>query len=65
MQVDDLQQYAAQVKDQLPASLPLFLGGHSMGALTSVHLALRDQSLWHGLICCSGSIDVERNLIMR
>ena len=65
MQVDDLLQYAAEVRQELPVGLPCFLGGHSMGALTSVHAALRDQCKWHGLLCCSGAIDVERNLSMR
>lgn len=65
MQVDDLLQYVADIRQELPLGLPIFLGGHSMGALTSVHAALRDQTPWHGLIVCSGAIDVERNLSMR
>ncbi|KAK9805999.1 hypothetical protein WJX73_002649 [Symbiochloris irregularis] len=62
---DDWQAYAAETRQQYAAELPCFIGGHSMGSLTSILVVLRDQSLWAGLICCSATVDVEWNWFLR
>ncbi len=44
---------------------PMFLGGHSMGGLTSALTALRDQSRWAGLIMLGPAIDVEFSISVK
>ena len=64
MQVNDWTAYTDEVRGQYPG-LPCFIGGHSMGALTSVLVVLQDQSLWQGLVCCSATVDVEWNWFLK
>lgn len=65
MQVDDAQQFAEQVIASAPPGTPIFLGGQSLGALIATHLALRDQSLWAGLVLASAAMDIEWTWILR
>eukprot|EP00884_Botryococcus_braunii_P004277 jgi/Botrbrau1/13850/Bobra.0056s0086.2 len=60
--VDDLQNFAAAIRERYSGRYPMFIGGHSMGALTAIYTALRDQSVWSGVVVCSGALDVEWNL---
>ena len=64
-QVDDLGQVGRHVCDQYPAGTPMFVGGQSMGALTSLHLMLRDESPWRGVVLGTATIDVEWNWVLR
>lgn len=43
----------------------MFVGGQSMGALTSLHLMLRDESPWRGVVLGTATIDVEWNWVLR
>ena len=52
-QVDDFAAFGKEVRTQHDAGVPMFIGGHSMGALAAIHLALRDQSGWAGLVLVS------------
>ena len=47
------------------SGLPTFLGGHSMGSLASIHVALRDQAAWSGVILGTATVDVEWNWLLR
>lgn len=60
-----MQHFAAYIREKYGGEnprYPMFIGGHSMGALTAITAALRDQSVWAGVIVCSGALDVEWNL---
>lgn len=65
--VDDVYQVRQEVLDPLqPAgrSLPVFMGGISMGGTLTVLTALRNQSCWQGIVLVSPGIDGERNLTL-
>lgn len=36
-----------------------------MGSLTCIHLALRDQAAWDGLILGTATVDVEWNWVLK
>ena len=64
MQVQDASEFADEVlKSQAP--MPAFIGGQSLGGLISASVALRNQSVWSGMVLCSAAIDVEWNLTLR
>ena len=64
VQVQDASEFADEVvKGQPP--LPAFIGGQSLGGLISASVALRNQSVWTGMVLCSAAIDVEWNLTLR
>lgn len=65
LQVDDYAGFAKSIKTGYDAGTPVFLGGHSMGSLASIHLALRDQSAWAGLVLGTATVDVEWNWLLR
>ena len=65
MQVDDLVAFSKSVKTNYDTGTPMFLGGHSMGALASIHTALRDQTAWDGLVLGTATVDVEWNWMLR
>ena len=65
LQIDDLDQVGRHVCDQYPAGTPMFVGGQSMGALTSLHLMLRDETPWRGIVLGTATIDVEWNWVLR
>ncbi len=60
--MDDLQKFAADVRERYAGKYPMFIGGHSMGALTAIYTALKDQNVWSGVVVCSGALDVDWNL---
>lgn len=65
MQVDDLIAFTKKIRADYDISMPMFLGGHSMGSLTSIHVALRDQAAWDGLILGTATVDVEWNWFLK
>ena len=65
LQVDDLAAFTQHVRAGYESTMPMFLGGHSMGSLTSIHLALRDQAAWDGLILGTATVDVEWNWFLK
>ena len=65
MQVDDLILFASKVRELYSSKTPMFLGGHSMGSLASIHVALRDQAQWDGLVLGTATVDVEWNWTLR
>ena len=64
-QVDDLVLFASTVKKLYSSKTPMFLGGHSMGSLASIHVALRDQAQWDGLVLGTATVDVEWSWTLR
>lgn len=64
-QVDDFMAFTKKIRASYDLSLPMFLGGHSMGSLTCIHLALRDQAAWDGLILGTATVDVEWNWVLK
>lgn len=65
LQVDDLIAFTKKIRAEYELSMPMFLGGHSMGSLTSIHVALRDQAAWDGLILGTATVDVEWNWFLK
>lgn len=65
MQVDDLVLFANLIRKEYTTQMPMFLGGHSMGSLASIHAALRDQAAWDGLVLGTATVDVEWNWVLR
>lgn len=63
--VDDLAAFTKSVRADYDSALPMFLGGHSMGSLASIHLVLRDQAAWDGLILGTATVDVEWNWFLK
>lgn len=59
--VDDTQAFVKRIMILLPGlnQLPKFIIGHSMGGLISVHLALRDQSFWNGVILSAPALEAD------
>jgi acylglycerol lipase len=59
--VDDTQLFVKRVLTLRPTlgKLPKFLIGHSMGGLISVHLALREQSMWNGIILSAPALEAD------
>ncbi|KAL3161797.1 hypothetical protein ABBQ38_008889 [Trebouxia sp. C0009 RCD-2024] len=62
--VQDATEFADEVLKSQP-TVPAFIGGQSLGGLISSHVALRNQSIWSGLVLCSAAVDVEWNLTLR
>ena len=57
--------FTKHIKTRYDSSVPVFLGGHSMGSLASIHVALRDQTAWDGLVLGTATVDVEWNWLLR
>ena len=64
-QVDDWASYSQQTRAHYAPDLPCFIGGHSMGSLTSILVVLQEPAPWAGLVCCSATVDVEWNWFLR
>lgn len=64
VQVQDAAEFADELRKSQP-KMPAFIGGQSLGGLISANVALRNQSVWSGLVLCSAAIDVEWNLMLR
>lgn len=63
--MDDYIGFTKSVKTDYDAGLPMFIGGHSMGSLASIHVALRDQTAWSGIVLGTATVDVEWNWMLR
>ncbi len=63
--MDDLLAFSKEVRLQYSSSIPVFIGGQSMGALAALHAVLRDQRPWAGLILGTATIDVEMSTLLR
>ncbi|CUF08919.1 monoglyceride lipase, putative [Bodo saltans] len=59
--VDDTQAFVKRIMTLRYglSQLPKFLIGHSMGGLISVHLALRDQTFWNGIILSAPALEAD------
>ena len=64
LQIQDAFEYTAEVLKSHP-TIPAFIGGQSLGGLISASVALRNQSVWSGLVLCSAAIDIEWTLALR
>lgn len=62
--IDDVYTHVAEIKKKY-SSMPMFVGGHSMGGLVASHVLLKEQDIWSGLILTSAAIDVHWNPILR
>ena len=65
LQVDDLAAFTKHVRADYHSTMPMYLAGHSMGSLTCIHLSLRDQAAWDGLILGTATVDVEWNWVLK
>ena len=55
----------AEIEREYKDSIPMFIGGHSLGGLISALVCLRAQQGWQGLLLCSPLIDVEWTPLLR
>lgn len=65
LQVDDFLAFTKSIKAGYDLALPMYLGGHSMGSLACIHVALQDQAAWDGLILGTATVDVEWNWVLK
>uniref|UniRef100_A0A7S0WRQ0 Serine aminopeptidase S33 domain-containing protein n=1 Tax=Chlamydomonas leiostraca TaxID=1034604 RepID=A0A7S0WRQ0_9CHLO len=65
--IDDVYDVVGQYRQLQPAtaSLPTFIGGHSMGGLVAAHAVLRQPGQWAGLVLHSAALDVEWTPVLR
>jgi len=65
--VDDVFTFRTEVVEKAQPSppLPVFLGGLSMGGMTAILGAIRDQSAWQGIICISPAVDCPRTFQLK
>ena len=64
LQIQDASAFADEAL-QRHLKLPAFIGGQSLGGLISAHVALKNQSLWSGMVLCSAAMNIEWTLTLR
>ncbi|GAX72847.1 hypothetical protein CEUSTIGMA_g302.t1 [Chlamydomonas eustigma] len=63
--VDDASQCLDIIKQSQPMGIPLLVGGQSLGGLLALHLLLKRQKDFSGLILHSAALDVEWTPVLR
>jgi len=63
--IDDASQCLDIIKQSQPTGVPLLIGGQSLGGLVALHLLLKRQKDFAGLILHSAALDVEWTPVLR